>query len=168
MPNFFDIEKAIEVIVYTSHKKRDLFHIVKILYFADKVHLEKYGRLITGDRYIAMKDGPVPSGAYDIIKSVRGDGISKIDAQPERAFKVEDWTNIIPLREPNTDYLSESDIEALDKAIADYGKMDFGKLRKIVHKEKAYKQASQNSDISLKSIIQSLANADMLLEYLNS
>ncbi len=35
---------------------------------------ESFGRLITGDHYNAMKDGPVASNTYDIIKIARGDG----------------------------------------------------------------------------------------------
>jgi hypothetical protein len=33
------------------------------MYFADKAHLEQYGRFICGDSYVAMK--PVPIGTYE-------------------------------------------------------------------------------------------------------
>ncbi len=166
--NYLDIKKTIEAIVYVAEKTNDLFHIMKVLYYADKIHLEGYGRLITGDRYIAMKDGPVPSGAYDIIKSVRGDGLTQIDARPEDAFKVEDWTEIIPIRKPTLDYFSESDIEALNKSIETYAHMKLGELWDVAHEEPSYQQASFNSDISLTSIIESLDNAEILIEYLDS
>lgn len=63
----FDPEKAVEVILYVASRVRDSgFHRVsKILYFADRDHLAMYGRFICGDSYVAMKNGPVPSGAYD-------------------------------------------------------------------------------------------------------
>ena len=47
--------------------------LCKILYFADQRHLSLYGRSITGDTYIAMQYGPVPSNVDDILKAVRGD-----------------------------------------------------------------------------------------------
>jgi len=165
MPKFIDIQKAIEAIVYISRKNGDLFHIMKILYYADKFHLEWNGRLITGDYYIAMKDGPVPSAAYDIIKTVRGDGLAIFKENPQEAFRVEDWMIIKPNRDPNLDYLSESEIEVLDKAIEKYSKMSYQELWDIVHEEEPYKQA--RSDISLESIVNSLANADEVLAYMN-
>lgn len=166
MPKFVDVRKTIEAIVYISHRNNDLFHVVKILYFADKFHLEDYGRLITGDYYVAMKDGPVPSTAYDVIKSVRGDGFAEFKENPQEAFRVEDQTNIIPNRVPNSDYLSESDRDALDKSIEKYSNMTFKELWDIVHQEEPYKQA--NSDISLESIVKSLTNADEILAYMSS
>jgi len=166
MPRYIDIQKAIEAIVYISNKNSDLFHIVKILYYADKFHLEGYGRLITGDHYVAMKDGPVPSAAYDIIKAVRGDGLAVFEENPVEAFRVEDWITIKPNRDPNLDYLSESEIESLNKAIDIYSKMSYQELWDTVHEEEPYKQA--HSDISLESIVKSLANADEVLEYMNS
>ncbi len=168
MSKFLDVKKTIESIVYVSHKSNDLFHIVKILFFADKFHLENYGRLITGDHYKAMKEGPVPSGAYDIIKYVRGDGKVQINGEPEIAFRVEGNKKIIPLRAPNLEYLSESDIECLDKAIEIYAPMSFNELYDIVHNEQSYINAKPNGDIPLISIIQSLPNSKEVLEYINS
>jgi uncharacterized phage-associated protein len=168
MPQFFDAPKSVETIVYIAQKTHDLFHVVKTLYYADKFHLKNYGRLITGDHYVAMDEGPVPSGAYDLIKEVRGDGVVKSGARPEQAFKVEKHINVIPRRKPNLDYLSESDIEALDKAIGIYARMDFGRLWRIAHNERPYQDAAHNASISLVSIIKSLPNADEVLEYLSS
>jgi len=168
MSKFLDVKKTIETIVYVSRNTNDLFHIMKILFYADKFHLENYGRLITGDYYKAMKDGPVPSGAYDIIKYVRGDGKVQIEGNPEKAFVVEENKKIIPLRKPDLEYLSESDIECLDKAIDIYAPMSFNELWETVHEEQSYNDAKPNSNIPLISIIKSLSNSDEILEYLNS
>ena len=165
---YFDARKALEAIVFVSHQNHDLFHIVKILYFADKFHLTDYGRLITGDRYVAMKDGPVPSGAFDIIKSVRGDGFADFGLDPVEAFRVDEETEIKPLREARFEFLSESEVQALEKAIEVYSRMSFADLWDVVHEEEAYINASRNNDISLTSIINSLENSDFLLEYLSS
>ncbi|MBP0020504.1 MAG: SocA family protein [Cyanobacteria bacterium SBLK] len=72
-PFIFNAEKGIEAILYIiKHGTEPTFlHISKVMYFADRKHLEKYGRFICGDRYIAMKNGPVPSGVYDLLKNVR-------------------------------------------------------------------------------------------------
>ena len=85
--------KTINAILYIAEKlKRKDFHkIFKILYFSDREHLNVYGRTITGDTYIAMTDGPVPSNVYDIFKSVRGDGYYKDDGKFGQYFSVIDW-----------------------------------------------------------------------------
>jgi len=170
MNRFLDAEKALEAIVYVSSKTNDLFHIVKTLYYADKYHLKNYGRLITGDYYVAMDDGPVPSGAYDLIKLVRGDEYPYeekiINAHPERAFFVVGNT-VIPRRNANLEYLSESDIECLDKAITRYAQMNGGKLWGIVHEEESYKRTERNKPISLRDIIIfDIPSGKDVLEYL--
>ena len=38
------------------------------MFFADKEHLLDYGRPITGDSYVAMEHGPVPTSTRDILK----------------------------------------------------------------------------------------------------
>jgi uncharacterized phage-associated protein len=41
---------------------------LKLVYFADRYHLRRFGRPITGDEYYAMTFGPVASGAKDLIE----------------------------------------------------------------------------------------------------
>lgn len=172
MNKYIDAEKALEVVLYVSHKTNDLFHIVKILYYADKLHLENYGTLITGDYYVAMEDGPVPSGAYDLIKYVRGDEYTYdakiVNARPEKAIKVNDDI-VEPVRNPDLDFLTESDRECLDKAIEKYANMDGKQLWKVVHQEKAYNNTERNRPIPLKEIIsRDIPNGKEVLDYLDS
>jgi uncharacterized phage-associated protein len=70
----WDKEKAIEAIVYLANRldKPTKLKIFKLLYFADKLHMSRYGRFIVGDYYVAMKHGPVPSRTYNILKEVEG------------------------------------------------------------------------------------------------
>ena len=172
MHKYLDAEKALEVIVYIVHKTTDLFHIVKTNYYADKFHLENYGRLIAGDYYVAMEDGPVPSGVYDLIKYVRGDEFTYdakiVEAHPETALRVVE-NEVTPLRKPNLDFLSESDRECLDKAIEKYAGMDGKQLWKLVHEEAGYQKTERNRPIPLTDIITlDLPNGKDVIEYLDS
>jgi uncharacterized phage-associated protein len=45
-----------------------LSNLSKVMFFADRSHLRQYGRPVTGDLYIAMANGPVPSRIYDMVK----------------------------------------------------------------------------------------------------
>jgi len=161
----FDPEKAIEVLLYIAERCPNTYKALKILYFADKQHLDKYGRLICGDSYVAMSHGPVPSGAYDLIKYVRGDGFWLIEPAVE-AFSVDDHT-IIPHRKASRDFLSESDIECLDAAIEQYGRLSFGQIKARSH-DNAYKAADENDIILLEAIAQTLPSGKVLLDYLQS
>ncbi len=163
----FDSEKALEVIIYITRKTAipDVYHVGKILYLADKIHLERYGRFICGDSYSAMKHGPVPSGVYDIIKYVRGDGRFCFDESFRNSFGVRDDI-IILCREPNIEMLSESDRECLDESIAKYGHLKFNVLKKKSH-DKAYDDAGANDLIPVEIIASTLKNPDMLIDYLS-
>ena len=162
----FDIEKTIEVILYIAQRCPDMYTALKVLYFADKEHLAKYGRLISGDTYVAMSHGPVPSGAYDLVKYARKDGVLWTNIPLDKAFTVR-GNNIVPLREANTDYLSESDIESLNSAIEKYGTLSFSKLRQLSH-DNAYKAADRNDFISLDAIAGTLPGGDLLTDYLHN
>ena len=166
----FDPEKATEAILYVASKlpeKNATFYIIlKILYLADKMHLSNYGRFISGDSYSAMKHGPVPSGAYDIIKYVRGDGYFCID-HARNSFSVNLDTNyVLPLRNVDKDLFSESDLQCLDKMIVDHGSKTFSDIRAISH-DAAWDNAGDNEMMSLKDIVQTLPNADDLLNHLS-
>jgi len=96
----FDRDKALEVILYVSSKVKDLYHLLKIIYFADKKHLSLYGRFISGDSYIAMNNGPVPSQSYDILKGIRGDGIYSPSENEKKSIRVFE-NNVISERVPD-------------------------------------------------------------------
>jgi hypothetical protein len=151
---FFDREKALEVILYIAKRSSisDKYHIVKILFLADKKHLSKYGRFICGDHYVKMEYGPTPSGTYDIVK------------RKNKEFKCE-GDRLIPNRDAYMDYLSESDKECLDDAIATIGAESFDGVHNISQDE-AF-QETQGRDIPVEKIAKFLPNADEVLEYLH-
>ena len=168
-PFIFDEEKAIEVILYITNKvkrERASFHTLsKVMYFADRIHLENYGRFICGDNYVAMKHGPVPSQTYDILKSVRGDGFASLAEPAKKAFSVEKNSVIRPFREADLDFLSDSDLECLDEAIRQYGSLSFKELTNRSH-DAAWHSANENDLIEIEQIIATFPNPQSLLEHL--
>ena len=134
----FNSEKSLQAVLYIANRveRKDFHKIFKVLYIADREHLIKYGRPITGDTYIAMKDGPVPSKIDDIFKAVRGDSyFAKYAdiAKFSELFSVHDWYFILPKKEANLYYLSKTDIAELDDSIAKYGSMAWEELREKSH-----------------------------------
>lgn len=161
----FDPMKAVEILLYIAERVPNLYHLLKIMYFADKSHLSEYGRLVSGDHYVAMRLGPVPSGTYDLIKFVRGDGIFTFDDSVKESFTVRGGRTIELKRQPDLDELSESEMECLDASIRKYGSMSIGDL-KIASHDAAYEAADENEDMSLESIITTLPNGNEVLAYL--
>ena len=168
----FNVRKAIEAIVHIATKapRPDLYHIGKVLYFADKFHLERYGSLICGDKYIAMKYGPVPSAVYDLLKCVRDNNRehSKHYDQCADSFKVAGSENshvVTALRPPNLDLLSQSELECINLSISRYGGLDFATLKQESH-DRAYEKANLDDDIPLEAIIDILPSAVAIKEHI--
>lgn len=162
----FDRKKAIEVILYIAHRINDpTYHsISKLLYFADKTHLERYGRFITGDQYYALKHGPIPSAAYDLMQESESGAMG---------FRMEHARIIVPLREPDMDILSPSDIECLNIAIELYGNAPYWKKTQDSH-DSAWQKAWQNrgdkqsAPMHIEDIVQLLEDPDELLDFLKN
>lgn len=162
----FDREKAIEVILYLATKSSNpTFHSInKLLYFADKTSLEQYGRFICGETYAAMPQGPVPSNVYAIMKEA--EGVANGD------FVVENGHHIKPLREADTDVLSDSDVECLDKIIKLYGDAPYWVKDELSHDPAYYeawnKRGNKNSiPMSIDSIAHLLEDSEELIDYIH-
>jgi len=169
-PVGFKPEKALHAILYVADKLQredNLYATLKVIYFADKDHLHRYGRFIFGDNYVAMSHGPAPSGAYDIVKYVRGDGWDIGFEEARAAFTVKDNKHIQLYENPNIDVFSDSDIECLDRAIAEYGKLSFSELKRRSH-DAAYDQADLNESIPIEAIAATFADGQSLIEHLHN
>ncbi len=130
----FDKEKTLNVLLYVvGHLKRaDLHKVFKILYFSDRAYLREYGRPITGDMYVAMEAGPVPSKVYDICKIVRGDSYSR-DDELKRLLGVEDWMYLVAKQKAEEDRISPNEREVIDACIREYGDLSYDELKEKSH-----------------------------------
>lgn len=133
-------DKIIETILYINERKRGLdhYHILKIIYLADKEHVKRYGRPISFDNFQALKFGPIPTTTYDLLKAALLGG-----ELPFSTKKLSTKHIVINVahRKSNLDYLSESDIEILNETISRYGDYTFNELKNLTHKDKAWIEA---------------------------
>lgn len=162
----FKYDKALNALLYVTKEVHNLYNVVKVFYFADKLHLSKYGRFIFGETYIAMKKGPVPSKIYDMIKTVRDDRLDFQSSRLKRSIKVEN-DDVYAIAEPDVEYLSKSDLECLDQAIAKYGFADHRVIYNESH-DSAYKSTDLNSEIEIGKIINTLDNKETVKDYLDN
>lgn len=167
----FNREKALEAILFIAAqlKTPTMHSIAKMLYMSDKLHLQDYGRLICGDRYIAMEYGPVPSSVYDMMKVSAGK--CRIDPDIDEvileAIEVAHGRNIIIKREPDMALLAESEIECIRKTVTEYGHLSFGELTDLTH-DAAWDGTDENQPIALSAIVGTLPNAGELAAYLEA
>ena len=163
----FNEYKAIHAVLYIVEnlKRKDFHKIFKILYFSDREHLSVYGRTITGDVYIAMADGPVPSNLYDIFKSVRGDGYYKDDGKFGQYFSVVDWDLLKINKKPDLSELSKTDLACIEHSLKTYGDMSWDEIREKSH-DYAWRSTILNRAIDFADIIREVGEEDDYIEYL--
>jgi len=163
----FNELKAVHAVLYITEKlKRKDFHkIFKILYFSDREHLNVYGRTITGDVYIAMTDGPVPSKLYDIFKSVRGDSYYKDDGTFSQYFSVVSWDLIEAKAKADINELSKTDLICIDNSLKTYSDMSWDEIREKSH-DYAWRNTTLNRAIDFANIIREVGGDDNYIEYL--
>lgn len=145
-----DKEKAIEALVYIASRMPGVgrFHASKILYYAERDHLRGYGRPITGDRFIAMDNGPVPSFAYRVMgQDLRHQEDKRLAAGSIVEYQDGKYPAYKPARQPDLSYFSQSDLQCLDAAIEYCRDKTFGQLSDETHHHSAWKNVGRNAEM---------------------
>lgn len=171
MNKLFKYDKAINSILFSISKLggvTDMHKLCKILYFADQRHLSIYGRSITGDTYIAMQFGPVPSCIDDILKALRGDSFfsSSNEIGPLRkCLTFENRYMIRALQSPDMDELSKSDIECLNYAVNICKDKSFSELTQFSH-GLAWSNTRRDREMSVKDILREMGDDEAYVDYI--
>ena len=152
----FQYEAALNALLFALSKlggKSDMHKLCKILYF-------------TGDTYIAMQYGPVPSNVDDILKAVRGDSFFSgyVDELKDK-LAFENRYIVKELAEPDMDELSESDVECLTYAIDLCHDKSFGQLTDLSH-GMAWTNTARDRAISVKDILREAGDEEEYVEYI--
>ena len=163
----FDAQKAIEIILYIANRVPSPTKLVicKLIFFADKTSLEKYGRFVSGDNYAALPLGPVPSRTLNLIN----EAVSGKNAE----FSV-DGIRINPKRDAILSWLSDSDIECLDKIIEQNKHKPAWQIGEESHQDPAYIEAwarrghSNSVPIKIENIAKHFDDADALVSFLTT
>lgn len=112
---------------------------LKLVFLADRYHLRRYGRPITGDEYLAMPYGPVASGAKDLAEmdSMMSDAERSYGAQYLAPVDRYSYRSIAKV-EART--LSESDRLTLTWAWENFGKLKEFELAEYTHRYPEWKR----------------------------
>lgn len=173
-----EILKLKSAFLYVINKQTiDMLHLFKILYFADREHLAKYGRRIINDSFCAMQNGPVPSNLYDTIK-FKNRTLNKPEYFDDSKFQTildsfetgdaDAFYYLFANESPDMDELSKSDVEILDKAITKYKDYSFKEISELSHDSAWLKawERKRNSNIDYLDIAKAGGASDDFIEYL--
>lgn len=134
----FSYKKSVEILAWLLRKYNGAASkilLIKLLFFADKYHLRKYGRTVSSDEYRAMNFGPVATKTLSIANldetwlPVSACALASDVLELSNGGKQLKLINDIP-----STALSESDIEALDFAYNTFGDKKPFELVELTHK----------------------------------
>lgn len=142
MPMSFAYRKVTQALNYFAEQnggRINKMKALKLLYFADRFHIRKYGRPITNDEYFAMKNGPVPSGAKDLVEG------SDFRPDAEKAYAGQyldpvDRYEYSSIAKPDFEVFSQTDVESLKYALEHFGRFDQFKLAELTHQYPEWKR----------------------------
>jgi len=149
----FNKVKTLNALLYVANRvqRKDFHKIFKIIYFADRQHLADWGSPITGDTYIAMEAGPVPSRLYDMLKIVRGDSYMPDNEGLGKYFQIEGWMYVKPLLDADLNKLSPNEQEALQEAINKYAALSYDEIKENSH-DVAWRSTARDFSIKWEDI----------------
>ena len=141
-----------------DRKKMSYLRLLKLLYIADREWLGETGESITGDRACAMKQGPVLSTVYDLIK---GNG-----------SKAGEWDDFIHtegyavelVADPGRGELSKGIVEKLTEVTERYRSTDDWELSELTHQFKEWRDNFKGSasPIAWQEMLQAQNKPDMI------
>jgi uncharacterized phage-associated protein len=139
----YDSGKGLAVMGYLASQsipELSKYKICKLIFLADKYHLVRYGRPITGDCYFALEHGPIPSAILERLEALE----SGTDKELMHYFDLNrnyTYPRLSAKDKFDLSALSDSDVDALRRTVGLFGQKSFLELRSITHEMPAYKKA---------------------------
>lgn len=171
----FSPEAAVAAIMFLADRATpNMYDILKMLYVADKRHLNDTGRFMFGDEHCAMEKGALPSRAYDLIKYARGEKDDHYGYPGVRSMIRVDDHKIRLLQKVPDDYLSASALNHLQSVVDEHRRALSSKWHwyRAAHDD-AWKAAwerrgdNRSEAITPQDIAQCALRNERLLRYLN-
>lgn len=148
----FSEEKVAQMAAYLLSKdggRMAYLKLIKLLYLTDRKSLDLYGESMSGDKFVAMKHGPVLSQTYDLLKNggeKEVKGWSKWICGKEN-YEVANKSMMV--QADDLEELSESDIMIMDSVFGDYGHMNKYEIRDFTHDHCAEWQDPGSSSVPI-------------------
>lgn len=167
----FDKRCIVEIVLYILNKTHglDYYRLFKIIYFANLSMLAKTGLRMIKDTFTATPNGAVPSILYICIKKDEEQDkelSSMLDESIE--YGAEDACYMLTAkRKANLDYLSEYEVEELDKSILDNTTLSFEELRKKSQSKEWKRAFATSTKMNIIEMIREVNDDNDFIEYVS-
>ncbi|MCK5459809.1 SocA family protein [Candidatus Parcubacteria bacterium] len=135
--NKINEKKYYNIILFFANKIRNgtlgKLKMMKLLYFLDFDFFEKYGKSITGDKYLRWQKGPVPRMAERMIKQMSGDDI-KISRR-KIGIGYNDQQHIETLKNFDLKFFSKEELMMMDEIANKWEKFSGAEMKNASHGE---------------------------------
>lgn len=141
------IIQAAAVLLRQDRGRMGYLRLLKLLYIADRKHLQEFRRPIVGTRLVAMKNGPLHSEVYNLIK---GEHV----AEPQWSEYIRrDGYEVELLKDPGVTELSAAEVQTLTTTSEHYQTIGEWDLVEVTHDFPEwlanYPEASDNTSYTI-------------------
>lgn len=163
----YDVKKIANAIIYfidNDVQSLGSTKLMKLCFYADKYHLEEYGKPIFNHSYTKLPRGPVPTWLYSIVRtSISGN--YDYDFQEEvnvfneyigiQEVSYNKYTQVIftKKQEFNNKFFSKTQIKILDKVIEKFRIITAAEISELSHTTNAWKNVEMNEQITYESMV---------------
>lgn len=163
----YDVKKIANAIIYfidNNVHNLGFTKLMKLCFYADKYHLEEYGKAIFNHSYTKMPRGPVPTWLYSIIRTSVS-GTYDYDFQEEVNI-FNDYVDISHQKNGNYEqyiftkkqdfnnkFFSKTQLKILDKVIESFKTITAAELSELSHQTYAWKNVEMNEQITYESMV---------------
>jgi len=153
----FRIEKAIQaasvLLSCESHEWMDYLRLLKLLYIADRESVQETGQPIIGSKLVAMRNGPLHSRIYDLVK---GEDVG--ECEWGRYFRTVGY-EIQEIRHPGVAVLSRYEVRKLKEVHDRYKSVDTWALVDETHTFEEWKSNAPEGNTSREVPFEDLVKA---------
>ncbi len=145
----FNYKKSVQSLCFLAKKHGGTLNkmkAIKLVWLADRLHLRRYGRTITGDVYFAMSFGPVASTTLDLVKP--DPFLSEVEKSYSQEFIGEFTKHHYSLvSSPDLNVFSRTDFDCINEINETFGGLDQFMLSTFSHQFPEWKkyESSLNS-----------------------
>lgn len=163
----YDVKKIANAIIYfidNDVQSLGSTKLMKLCFYADKYHLEEYGKPIFNHSYTKLPRGPVPTWLYSIVRtSISGN--YDYDFQEEvnvfneyigiQEVSYNKYTQVIftKKQEFNNKFFGKTQIKILDKVIEKFRIITAAEISELSHTTNAWKNVEMNEQITYESMV---------------
>ncbi len=138
--NTFNYKKSVQALNYLAVLEGGAINYMKalkLIWLSDRYHLRNHGRTITGDKYFALKNGPVASFTKDIIIKKH---ITEEQNKYSSTFVNVEGYLLSSNSNPNTNVFSQKELEVINTIFDCYKSMTEFEISEFSHNFPEWKQ----------------------------